>query len=63
MTPQELKFIFITSNAILKNINELNKQLKILNVKNLIITHQESFELFKKKIEIKKLKFLIIIKY
>ena len=39
-----------------KNIKELNKQLKILNVKNLIITHQKSFELFKKKNRNKKIK-------
>ena len=39
-----------------KNIKELNKQIKVLNVKNLIITHFESFKLFKKKNQNKKIK-------
>lgn len=39
-----------------KNLNELYKQIKIFNVKNIIITDQKKFNIFKKKNKIKKLK-------
>ena len=42
-----------------KNYNELLKQAKIFNVKNLILTNKKSFEKLKKKSQ-KELKFLII---
>ena len=45
-----------------KNIKELYKQSKILNVKNLIVTDTKSYTNFKKKLRIKTLRYLIIIR-
>ena len=56
---KNIEVVLLTSH---KNIKELDKQRKIFNVKNLIVTDEKSFIFLKKNTKIRKLEFLIIIK-